>query len=472
MISVILCGGAGTRLWPLSREMHPKPFLRLPDGLSLLQKAFLRACMLPGTDDVWVVTRQELYFDVMDELEALELHTRRVAYILEPFGKNTAPAIAVAALEARRIYGDRQTLMVLPADQLIGGDEAFLAASDQASRLAEEGRLALFGIKPTYPEIGYGYIEVENGQIRRFVEKPDLETASAYIKAGNFYWNSGMFCFEAAAILSEIQTQIPGLLYSVEKCLKASKWATPNVLRLDAESFAAVPELSIDYAVMEKAADKLSLVVKDFKWSDLGSFGRLCALNGSDANGNRVQEAGLARLFQSRDCDVIASNRLIATLGLENILVVDTPDAVLIADKKRASDIDMICRALKDEGHASGRVSRFMRRPWGSFMVLDEGDRYKIKKLIIKPGGCLSLQMHRHRNEHWVVVGGRAEVTCDDRLFWLDTNESAYIRAGTKHRVYNHGPEPLLIIEVQSGHYLGEDDIIRYEDFYGRMEII
>jgi mannose-1-phosphate guanylyltransferase/mannose-6-phosphate isomerase len=466
MISVILSGGSGTRLWPVSREMHPKPFLRLSDGRSLLQKAFLRAARLSGPGNILTITRQELYFQVEDEIAALGLELA-TGFILEPFGRNTAPAIAAAALEVERTQGAQTLMLILPADHLISNQLAFSDAVKQAQQLAAENKIVLFGIEPKTPETGYGYIEARGDKVLRFVEKPNQAVAAEYVKNGNFYWNSGIFCFKAGTVLQELARHAPEVLAAVESCLAASKPRNDNVLRLAAATFELVPNISIDYAVMESSSN-LALVRCDIGWSDLGSWDCLCALESADHDGNRVRHPSLALLRETKNCDIQNSNRLIATLGVEGLLIVDTPDALLIADKRRSRDVNIIYNDLKTEEHDTYRHHHIIYRPWGSFVVLEAGDNYKIKHLEIKPGSSISLQLHHHRNEHWIVVRGRAEVTCDDKIYFVDTNESTYIKAGSRHRIHNPGQVPLVVIEVQSGLYLSEDDIVRIDDIYGR----
>jgi mannose-1-phosphate guanylyltransferase len=472
VISAILCGGAGSRLWPLSRDLHPKPFLTVPSGRSLLEEAYLRAAGLPQTRQILTVTNRDLHFKAAEAYQALGLNLP-AAYILEPFGRNTAPAIAAATLETARNSGPETPILVLAADHLIADQVAFAEAVTRALDLAGQGFLVTFGLKPTQPETGFGYIEAAGHSVRRFVEKPDEETARGYLAAGNYYWNSGLFCFQAGVMLEELANWAPEVLSGVTACLDASgdqAVGGAEVLPLAPETFAAVPDISIDYAVMEKS-DKVAVVPCDLSWSDIGSWTVLAGLYPTDDRGNHVLGGQETVLEDVRNCDISGQERLVAALGVENLLVVDTPDALLVAHKERAQEVKIIYNRLKAEGGEIHRQHRRAYRPWGSYTLLGQGPRFKIKRLEIKPGASISLQRHHHRSEHWIVVSGLAKVTRDDEVFLVDTNESTYIKAGHKHRVANLGLIDLVIIEVQSGDYLGEDDIVRFEDLYGRVQM-
>jgi len=470
MISVILCGGAGSRLWPLSRELHPKPFLPLPSGRSLLEEAYLQAAALPQTRKILTITNRELHFKAAEAGQTAGLNLPS-AYILEPFGRNTAPAIAAAALAVAREGGPETPLLVMAADHLIADRAAFAQAVTRALDLAGQGLLVTFGLKPTRPETGFGYIEAEGHLVRRFVEKPDAETARGYLAAGNFYWNAGLFCFKAGVMLEELAMWAPEVLAGVTAGLdaaQAGKRPEPGVLPLAPEDFIAVPDISIDYAVMEKSA-RVAVVPCDLGWSDIGSWTVLAGLYPADGQGNHVFGGSETVLEDVRNCDIRSQDRLVAALGLENLLIVDTPDALLVTRKDREQDVKKIYNRLKAGGGEAHRQHRRAHRPWGSYTLLGQGPRFKIKRLEIKPGASISLQRHHHRSEHWIVVSGLAEVTRDDEVFLVDTNESTYIKAGHKHRVANLGLIDLVIIEVQSGDYLGEDDIVRFDDLYGRV---
>jgi len=470
MISAILCGGAGSRLWPLSRELHPKPFLPLPSGRSLLEEAYLQAAALPQTRKILTVTNRELHFKAAEAYQAVG-QKLPAAYILEPFGRNTAPAIAAAALAVAREDGPEASLLVMAADHLIADRAAFALAVTRALELAGQGFLVAFGLKPTRPETGFGYIEAEGHRVRRFVEKPDAETARALLAAGNFHWNAGLFCFKAGVMLEELARLAPEVLAGVTACLgaaEAREGAQAEVLRLAPEAFANLPDISIDYAVMEKT-DKAAVVPCDLGWSDIGSWTVLAGLYPADDQGNHVFGGSEPVLEDVRNCDIRSQDRLVAALGVENLLIVDTPDALLVTRKDKEQEVKKIYNRLKDGGGETHRQHRRAYRPWGSYTLLGQGPRFKIKRLEIKPGASISLQRHHHRSEHWIVVSGLAEVTRGDEVFLVDTNESTYIKAGHKHRVANLGLIDLVIIEVQSGDYLGEDDIVRFDDLYGRV---
>lgn len=468
IIPTILCGGVGSRLWPLSREAHPKSFIRLEDGQSLVQKAFLRGAALPGVSEVLTVTNRDLFFKIEDEFAAVNPGETSTAFILEPFGRNTAAAVAAAALYAREAHDDEALLLILAADHLIADAQAFLAAVTEAAHLAAAGRLVTFGIRPDTPETGYGYIEAEGTEVLRFVEKPSFEKASEFVASGRFYWNSGIFCFAAGSILKAMEAHCPEVLAATRACLDESRRAEGAgffQMELDPARFATVPDISIDYAVMEKAAN-VAVVPCDIGWKDIGSWTALADLNEADADGNRIR--GDVTLLETRNCIIQSDDRLVGAVGIENLIVVDTPDALLIADKSRAQDVKEIYGQLKAQGHEAHRLHRTVHRPWGTYTTLEEDDRFKIKRLVVKPGASLSLQMHNHRSEHWVVVSGVASVINGDRELRIDTNESTYIPAGHRHRLTNPGLLDLVVIEVQSGDYLGEDDIVRFDDIYGR----
>jgi mannose-1-phosphate guanylyltransferase len=468
LIPTILCGGAGSRLWPVSRELHPKPFIRLADGQSLLHKAFLRGAQLPAVDDILTVTNQELFFKTDDELR--EVNTRRVrtSFILEPFGRGTAAAVAAAALHVAEAHGDDATLLILAADHLILDQRAFEAAVEQATTLAGEGRLVTFGIRPRSAETAYGYIEAHGNEVLRFVEKPPLEKAHEYVASGRFLWNSGMFCFAAGTVLEEMQRHCPEVLAAVRECMAASRVSRADgFLRVDLEpqSFARVPDTSIDYALMEKSR-RVAVVPCSIGWSDIGSWSAIGELTAADADGNRVEAEVV--LHDVSGCYIRGEDRVVAAVGVDDLMIIDTADALLVASTSRAQDVRHVYAQLKARGHDAYKVHRTVHRPWGTYSVLQEGPTFKIKRIEVKPGASLSLQMHRQRSEHWVVISGTARVTNGDKTFTVRTNESTFIPAGNRHRLENAMQEALVIIEVQSGTYVGEDDIVRFEDQYGR----
>nr|WP_251031363.1 mannose-1-phosphate guanylyltransferase/mannose-6-phosphate isomerase [Paraburkholderia strydomiana] len=469
LLPIILCGGAGSRLWPVSRESHPKPFIRLADGESLLQKAFLRAVTLPGVKEVLTVTNRELFFKTEDDFREVNTKGCATSFILEPFGRNTAAAVATAALHTAKAHGDQTVMLVLAADHLIADQPAFAKAVAAAQKLAQAGKVVTFGVQPLTPETGYGYIEADGENVVRFVEKPSLDKAREYLASGKFLWNSGMFCFTARTILKEMQQHCPEILDAAAECMEKSPSAQGTdggaQIRLEPGCFGAVPDVSFDYAVMENC-EHAAVVSCDIGWTDVGSWTALSDLSPADASGNRVE--GEALLFDVKNCYVRGGNRLIGAVGVENLIVIDTPDALLLANKDRAQDVKQIFAELKLRGHETYKVHRTVHRPWGTYSVLEEGPRFKIKRIEVKPGASLSLQMHHHRNEHWVVVSGMAKVVNGENEFFVSTNQSTYIPAGHKHRLENPGVVELVMIEVQSGEYLGEDDIVRFEDIYGR----
>ncbi len=468
LVPTILCGGAGSRLWPVSREMHPKPFIRLADGVSLLQKAFLRGATLPGAAEVLTVTNRELLFKTKDDFAEVNAQSLPTSFVLEPFGRNTAAAVASAALRAEKTHGAEVVLLVLPADHLILDQPAFARAVERAAALASQGRLVTFGIKPDSPETGYGYIESEGERVLRFVEKPSLEKAREYVASGRFSWNSGMFCFTAGTVIAEMGRHCPEVLDAVHRCLERSREVSgDNVsqVELDAASFADVPDISFDYAVMEKSAN-VAIVPCDIGWSDIGSWSALGELGEADPQGNRVE--GTALLHDVSNC-YIRAERLVGAVGVEGLVIIDTPDALLVASKSHAQDVKHIYGRLKQQGHEAHKLHRTVHRPWGTYTVLEEGPGFKIKRIEVKPGASLSLQMHHHRSEHWIVVSGTARVTNGEEVLLVRKNESTYIPSGNRHRLDNPGVLDLVMLEVQSGDYLGEDDIVRFADKYGRV---
>jgi mannose-1-phosphate guanylyltransferase len=483
LIPVIISGGAGTRLWPVSREAHPKPFMKLADGQSLLKKTFLRALALSDVNEVLTVTSRETYFQTEDEYRGSNVTDERIAtrYVLEPFGRNTAPAITAAALCLQDTFGPTATMLVLPADHVIADQDAFAGAVAMAIKLAQCGNLVTFGIKPDCPETGFGYIETgtmlesaagvsgpEGFSVKRFVEKPSIEVAEQYVASPRFLWNSGMFCFMVGAFLEEMRSHAPEVVESVQACLRASRSVSgdrTSVIELEASSFGDVPDISIDYALMEKSP-KVAVVACRIGWSDVGSWSAVAGLSKEDRCGNRV--TGEALLHDVANCYIQSGGRVVGAVGVENLIIVDTPDALLVADRSRAQDVKFIAQKLKQSGHAAYKAHRQVHRPWGTYTVIEEGSRFKIKRIVVKPGASLSLQMHHHRSEHWIVVSGTARVVNGTSDLLVATNESTFIPAGHRHRVANPGVVSLVMIEVQSGDYLGEDDIVRFEDSYGR----
>lgn len=473
---VIIAGGSGSRLWPVSREAHPKPFIRMEDGYSLLQKTYLRGQAASAVESVTTVTNRDLFFRTEDDYRELN-PSEPLHYVLEPFGRNTAPAVAAAALELKRRYGEEALMLVLPADHLIQDEAAFAEAVATAADAATEGQLVTFGIRPTHAETGFGYIEVAEShpatsrmalKVERFVEKPALELAEAYLAGGRHLWNAGMFCFRVGTLLEELSVHAPELLGAVRSTLKAAQSSEGDghsVTRLCAKAFAEVADDSIDYALMEKSS-RVAVVPCEIGWSDIGSWLAMAELVEPDAAGNRV--IGEAELENASGNYIRSTFRLTAAVGVQDLVIVDTPDALLVAHKEQSQDVKKIVQRLKAKGGELHQHHVTVHRPWGTYTVLEEGDRFKMKRIVVKSGASLSLQMHHHRSEHWIVVSGTAKVVNGEKEILLCTNESTYIPAGHKHRLENPGVIPLVLIEVQSGEYLGEDDIVRYEDTYGR----
>ncbi len=463
---IILSGGAGTRLWPVSREAHPKPFMRIGDGKSLLIKTYERAQAVCGECMPLIVTNRDYYLRTQNELANQEIKPR---YLLEPVGRNTAPAIALAALYAAEQDPDA-CLLVMPADHLITDTASFRAAAEHAATLARDGFLVLFGIRPTAPETGYGYIEM-GGQIsqqanavQRFVEKPDAATAIGYLEQGNYVWNSGIFCFKAGTILDALTTYNPALLEAARAVWNESK-ADGDKVELHA-SFARLENISIDYAVMEMAKN-IAVIPGNFGWSDMGAWSAVADVTPADENGNKINSSD-AIVIDSHNTYIDSKDRLVAAIGLENMVVIDTPDALLVADRSKSQEVRQVVSHLKARGHEAHKIHRTAVRPWGTYTVLGEGQGFKIKRVVVKPGQSLSLQMHHHRSEHWVVVYGTANITVGDTTTLMTQNQSTYIPIGARHRLENPGITDLVLIEVQCGSYLGEDDIVRFSDCYGR----
>lgn len=463
LLPVILSGGSGTRLWPLSRESYPKQFLPLTGELTMLQATWHRVAPIAGRAPL-VVANEEHRFVAAEQLQQVGANPQ--AILLEPVGRNTAPAIAVAALEATR-DGDDAVLLVLPSDHVINDEQAFQLAVEQALPAATADKLVTFGIVPAGPETGYGYVKAAAGSqvraVERFVEKPDLATAQAYVASGEYFWNSGMFLFKASRYLAELQKFNPAILEASRRAWAAAK-RDMDFVRLDKDAFSAVPSDSIDYAVMEKTTDA-ALIPLDAGWNDVGSWTALREVSPRDSQGNAHHGDVIAV-----DCrnTYAYGERLIALVGLDDVIVVETPDAVLVGNGQRMQEVKEIVARIKRDGRSEATWHRKVYRPWGAYDSIDNGERFQVKRITVKPGATLSLQMHHHRAEHWIVVSGTAEVTRGDEVILLTENQSTYIPLGVTHRLKNPGKLPLELIEVQSGSYLGEDDIVRFEDTYGR----
>lgn len=473
---VIIAGGSGTRLWPLSRALHPKQFLALHGARSLFQQAVARVAALATADirvgGTCIVGNEEHRFLMLDQLRAMD-PPAAAALLLEPAGRNTAPAMTLAALFATQAGRD-PVLLVTPADQSIGDEAAFATALRQAVREAAAGAFVILGIAPDRPETGYGYIRcdaVDAGAMRvqRFVEKPDAKTAQRYLDEGGYYWNSGMFVVRASRWIEALRSFRDDILQATQAAWQARS-TDADFVRPDRARFEAVPSESVDYAVLEKIPASprfdMRMVPLAAGWSDLGAWDAVWQVGDKDTDGNVVH--GDALLHDSRDSLVRATSRLVGVVGLHDVVVVETPDAVLVTDRRHAQDVKHVVTELQRAGRSEPALPRQVHRPWGWYDSIDAGPRFQVKRIMVKPGASLSLQKHHHRAEHWIVVSGTAEVTNGDQVMLLTENQSTYIPLGQVHRLANPGKVPLEIIEVQSGSYLGEDDIVRYDDTYGR----
>lgn len=467
---VLLTGGSGTRLWPLSRRDFPKQFLALENERSLLENTVSRLQGIDSEQNLLAIGGESHRFTVREHLERRgEEHT---PIILEPAPRNTAPAVAAAALQAARTSGDDTVLLVSPADHVVRDPEAFRVAARKAAEIARSGVLVTFGITPDRPETGYGYIQAgaqrDDGayDIARFVEKPDLATAEGYLTEGNYTWNAGVFVFTAGTLLEEMRKHAPAIVEACESAL-ANAEDDGDFIRLDADAFIACPEDSIDYAVMEKTQRAVVLPL-DCGWNDVGSFGYLAELDTADADGNVTR--GDVMLQGCQNTSVQADSRLVAAIGLDDTVIIETDDAVLVSKADRLQEVKTVAKKLGAQGRNEAVHHPEVFRPWGSYQGVDEGERHQVKRIVVKPGEKLSLQMHHHRAEHWIVVKGTAKVTRGDEVIMLTEDQSTYIPLGTTHRLENPGKIPLELIEVQTGSYLGEDDIVRFQDDYGRSK--
>ena len=473
IVPVILCGGSGTRLWPMSRELYPKQLLSLVGEQSLLQATLSRLEGISDLDDPILVCNEEHRFMVAEQLRQSGIEPKGI--ILEPVGRNTGPAAAVSALMAAE-KGNDPTLLVLPADHIIQRPEAFQQAVGIAQQASESGGLITFGVVPDRPETGFGYIKVEGLNkalgsnepvilpVLEFVEKPDAPRAKEYLESGRYFWNSGMFMFKASRYLEELESVAPDM---VRHCRAAYGQGSKDLdfFRLEAESFRACPKDSIDYAVMEKTRSS-QVVPLNAGWNDVGSWSALWEIDERDEHGNVCK--GDVLVHDASECYLASNNRLLVGIGLKGVVVVETTDAVLVADMHKDQEVKAVVEALKSRDRGEVTVHRRVYRPWGSYENVDAGERFQVKRIIVNPGSVLSLQMHHHRAEHWVVVRGTARIVQGDKEYVLSEDQSTYIPLGTLHRLENPGKIPLELIEVQTGSYLGEDDIIRYQDNYGR----
>ncbi|HIP14073.1 MAG TPA: mannose-1-phosphate guanylyltransferase/mannose-6-phosphate isomerase [Sulfurimonas autotrophica] len=442
MTNIILCGGSGTRLWPLSRTLMPKQFVKLFDNKSLFQITVERNAQV--CEKQLIVSNTEQYFLALDQIE--EISSPNSKYLLEPVGRNTAPAIALAcfSLDADEV------VLVTPSDHLIKDEAAYVKVVEKAKEFAKDNKLVTFGIKPAFPEIGFGYIEADEFNVKAFHEKPDLDRAKSYLEKGNYYWNSGMFCFKAGVFLEELKKYAPEIYNMSLLAYKNS--SKDEMIRIRHDDMLKIPDNSIDYAVMEKSK-LVKIVPSDIEWSDLGSFDALAKELPNDENNN-----------------LIISDKVVELIDIKDTIVVDTGDALLVAKKGNTQKVKEIVSRLKEEGSELTNVHLTGHRPWGNYTILDEDNGYKIKRIVVQSGKRLSLQKHYHRNEHWIVLSGSATVTVNEKVFMVNPNESTYIKAGDVHRLENQGKLPLCIIEVQVGEYTGEDDIVRLEDDFRRAE--
>ena len=471
MIPVILSGGSGSRLWPLSRQQRPKQFIPVIDEITLFQSTLSRVLSHPELDEPLIVCNEDHRFLVAEQLRQLNCGNQGI--ILEPVGRNTAPAIALAALKSLQ-YDPEAVLLVLPADHVIQDTSAFHLALKAAEPIAKEGLLVTFGIVPKSPETGYGYIQAGNELIQsdgffhvnKFIEKPNLTTAKSYLNQGGFFWNSGMFLFKAQSYLNALKTFNPEVFDACNLAMDGMSLDN-DFVRVNVEAFRKSPNISVDYAVMEQTSDAIVAPI-DVGWSDVGAWSAVWEISNKNHLGNVVR--GEARFHQAENNLVYSEKSLVALVGVDDLVVIETKDATLVAHRDNVQDVKIIVDQLKKEKRPEAVAHREVFRPWGSYDSIDTGSRFQVKRITVKPGATLSLQKHHHRAEHWIVVTGTAEVTCNDSVFLLTENQSAYIPLGSTHRLKNPGKLMLELIEVQSGSYLGEDDIVRFEDEYGRSE--
>jgi len=468
IIPVILSGGSGTRLWPLSRALRPKQLLSMVSNHTMIQDTVTRLTGIDNIADPIIVCNEEHRFTIAEQMR--EVNINPSAIILEPFGKNTAPAVAISALQSQQTDND-SVLLVLPADHVIGDQTAFHKAVATGYQAALNDKLVTFGIVPNAPETGYGYIKagasLENNQVynvEKFVEKPDANTAQSYLDDGNYYWNSGMFMFKASVYLQELKSHNNEMYNCSQKSLDSAA-VDMDFIRLNSDVFEHCPADSIDYAVMEKTA-AATVIPVDMQWNDIGSWSALWEVGESDNNGNVTH--GDVLLEDSYNSYIHADSRLVTTVGLNDHVVVETADAILVAHRDKAQNVKDIVEKLKTANRDEATIHHKAYRPWGAYECIDHDSRFQVKRITVNVGASLSLQLHHHRSEHWIVVQGTARVTCGDKVFLMAENESTYIPLGEKHRLENSGKIPLELIEVQTGSYLGEDDIVRFDDVYGR----
>ncbi|HED35963.1 MAG TPA: mannose-1-phosphate guanylyltransferase/mannose-6-phosphate isomerase [Gammaproteobacteria bacterium] len=472
IVPVILSGGSGTRLWPLSRAMRPKQLLSLVSDATMIQETVSRLKGIKDLAEPVVVCNEEHRFMIAEQMREIDVNPS--AIILEPFGRNTAPAVAISAIKAMQIADEDVVILVLPADHVIRDAQAFHKAVESGCQAAKNNKLVTFGIIPNAPETGYGYIKAGQPlannknicQVERFVEKPDKKTAESYIEQGSYYWNSGMFMFKASEYLNELGVFNPEMLKASKEALEKGE-SDLDFIRLNKDIFEKCPSDSIDYAVMEKTGHAVVVPV-DIGWNDIGSWTALWEVGKSDERGNVLH--GDTCVIDSDNSYIHSENRLVSVVGVKDHVIVETADAVLVAHKDAAQNVKAIVDELKATKREEALIPHKVYRPWGTYECIDCEERFQAKRIMVKPGARLSLQLHHHRAEHWIIVKGTAKVTCGDKEFIMSENESTYIPLGEKHRLENTGKIPLELIEVQTGSYLGEDDIVRFDDVYGRED--
>jgi mannose-1-phosphate guanylyltransferase len=468
VINIILCGGSGTRLWPISRKLYPKQFFKIKNDKSFFQYTYLRNKEL--CDDFMIVTNEDHYFIAHDQLNEIVKSGLKVKYLIEPIGRNTSAAIALSCMK----LDEDEIVLVSPADHVIKKNDEYKKVIKKGEKLASEGYIVTFGIKPDKAHTGYGYIQTDGGEnVISFKEKPDLKTAQDYLKSGNYLWNSGMFMFKAGVFLKELKKYAEDIFKACENAAKnfeifyySEEKNKAEITRIKYDDMLNIPAMSVDYAVMEKS-DKIKVIKSDIGWSDVGNFDSLYDFLDKDKHGNTEGE-NLINIDSKKNMILSVSNRKIACIGVKNMIVIDTPDALMITKRGMSERIKEVVDILKKEGSDLGNIHLTVHRPWGTYTILEEDDRYKIKRIVVKPGKRLSLQKHFHRSEHWVVVSGTAIVYCNGEEKLVRTNESVYIPIGDTHRLENPGKVDLILIEAQVGQYLGEDDIVRFEDDYKR----
>jgi mannose-1-phosphate guanylyltransferase / mannose-6-phosphate isomerase len=463
ILPVILSGGIGSRLWPLSRENHPKPFIKLSDGQSLIQKAYLRAVNLDKCQEIVTVTNRDLFFYTKDEFEEVSSQKIQYTFLLEPLSRNSAAAIALAAHYANLQYGSDCTLLIMPADHIIDNYVNFEKCVNESVNLASQGKLVTFGIKPHAPHPGFGYIEAYENEVKRFVEKPNLKCAQEFLLSGNYFWNSGIFCMNSGVFIEELKSLCPEIYKHSYECFSKAKYSSGSnytQYEIQRDLFSSIQDISIDYALFEKS-NKISMVSCDFGWSDVGSWNDLGNLYPVDNSNNNVK--GNVLLEDTQNCIIHSNEKLIATIGVENLIIAEVKDSLLIASKNRSQDVRTIVSKLKKENLP------IIHRSWGAYQVLQENIGFRVKRIKVKPGASLSLQSHKHGSEHWVVISGTALLINDEEIIKLEKNQSTYIPIGNKRRLENYGNDILVMIKIHCGDYLYEDDNIGEENDFIEM---